>query len=197
MSKPVEFYYDFVSSASYLAYKRLPAMLEKAGGHIVWKPMLLGGLFKAVGNTTPAHVPAKGRWMFEDLSRTAEKFGIPFSVNPAFPLNTILAMRGVIAAEKLNPDYVKSYMDVMFDASWAEGGDLGRPEVVMELMEKVDLPAQEIANLAQDQAIKDELRINTQEAAERGAFGAPTFFVDGEMHWGQDRLDWVVEAAAR
>lgn len=194
MGKTVDFYYDFASSASYIAYKRLPEMVEKAGGQINWKPMLLGGLFKAVGNDSPARVPAKGRWMFDDLMRISGKYDIPFSVNPKFPLNTVMAMRGAIAAEKLNPDYVKPYMDAMFDASWASGGDLGQPEVIMELMEKVDLPAQDIANLIQDQAIKDELRANTEEAAERGAFGAPTFFVNGEMHWGQDRLDWVAEA---
>ena len=82
----------------------------------------------------------------------------------------------------------------MFDGAWAKGEDLSKPEVVMELMEKAGLPAVEIANLAQDQAIKDELRANTEEAVARGTFGAPTFYVNGEMHWGQDRLDAVMEA---
>ena len=128
------------------------------------------------------------------MKRIADRHGLPFSLNPAFPLNTVMALRGAIAAEKIDPGLVQPYMDVMFDAAWASGQDLGKPEVVMELMEKSDLPAQEIADMVQDQAIKDELRANTEEAVARGAFGAPTFFVGDEMHWGQDRIDWVVEA---
>ncbi len=194
MNKTVEFFYDFVSSASYIAYKRLPEKVKAAGGQIVWKPMLLGGVFKAVGNTGPNQVQGKGEWMFDDLKRTADKHGIRFARNPDFPLNTVMALRGAIAAEKINPEIVPAYMDTMFDASWANGNDLGKPEVVMELLEKADLPANEIANMVQDQAIKDELRANTEEAVRRGAFGAPTFFVNGEMHWGQDRINDVIEA---
>ncbi|MDA4846976.1 2-hydroxychromene-2-carboxylate isomerase [Hoeflea poritis] len=194
MSKTIDFYYDFVSSASYIAYKRLPEMIEKAGGKINWKPMVLGGVFKAVGNSGPANIPAKGKWMFDDMMRISGKHGFKFSVNPKFPLNTIMVLRGAVAAEKFGDDVLKKYMDVMFDGAWANDDDISDPAVVMELMDKAGLPAQEIANMVQDQAIKDELRANTEEAVERGAFGAPTFFVNGEMHWGQDRIDDVMEA---
>lgn len=197
MKKSVDFYYDFVSSASYLAYKRLPAMVEAAGGRINWKPMLLGGVFKAVGNASPALIKAKGDWLFADMKRIADKHGFAFDVNPGFPLNTVSVMRGAIAAEHLGPEVLAPYMDVMFDGAWASGDDLSNPEVVMELMEKANLPAIEIANMAQDQAIKDELRANTEEAVNRGAFGAPTFYVEDEMHWGQDRIDAVMEALER
>lgn len=197
MKKSVDFYYDFVSSASYLAYKRLPSMVSAAGGRINWKPMLLGGVFKAVGNTSPAQIEAKGNWLFKDMKRIADKHGFAFDVNPAFPLNTVSVMRGAIAVERLNPEVSNTYMDVMFDGAWANGDDLSNPEVVMELMEKAGLPANDIANLAQDQSVKDELRANTDEAVSRGAFGAPTFFVDDEMHWGQDRIDAVMEALER
>ena len=194
MAKTVDFYYDFVSSASYLAFKRLPAMVSAAGGEIRWKPMLLGGVFKAVGNSSPVLIAAKGKWMLDDMKRTSDKHGFAFSVNPSFPLNTIMVMRGAIAAEKLGPEVLDPYMALMFDGAWATGEDLSKPEVVMELMEKAGLPAVEIANLAQDQAIKDKLRANTEEAVARGTFGAPTFYVNDEMHWGQDRLDAVMEA---
>ncbi len=194
MSKSVEFFYDFVSSASYLAYKRLPAMVANAGGHIIWKPMVLGGVFKAVGNQSPVLIKAKGKWLFDDMKRTADKHGFPFAINPAFPMNTVSTLRGALATERLDPKMLAAYMDTMFHAAWGGGGDLTNPEVVMELLEKADLPAGEIANLSQDQAIKDELRANTDEAVERGAFGAPTFFVDGELYWGQDRVDAVMEA---
>ncbi len=197
LKKSVDFYYDFVSSASYLAYKRLPAMVKAAGGHINWKPMLLGGVFKAVGNASPALIEAKGNWLFKDMKRIADKHGFAFAVNPSFPLNTVMVMRGAIAAERLGPDILAPYMAAMFDGAWANGDDLSNPEVVMELMEKADLPATEIANMAQDQAIKDELRANTEEAVRRGAFGAPTFYVGDEMHWGQDRIDAVMEALER
>lgn len=194
MSKTIEFYYDFVSSASYVAYKRLPEMVRKAGGTIQWKPMVLGGVFKAVGNAGPTNIAAKGKWMFDDLERICARHGIEFSVNPKFPLNTIMALRGAIAAEKLGGDVLEKYMDLMFAGAWADDSDISDPQVVMELLENAGLPAQEIANMVQDQAIKDELRANTEEAIARGAFGAPTFFVNGEMHWGQDRLDDVMIA---
>ncbi len=156
--------------------------------------MVLGGVFKAVGNSGPANIPAKGKWMFEDLQRICSRHGLKFSVNPKFPLNTIMVLRGAIAADKLGEDVRDKYMDLMFDGAWANDDDLSDPAVVMELMDNAGLPAQEIANMVQDQAIKDELRANTEEAVERGAFGAPTFFVNGEMHWGQDRLDDVMSA---
>ncbi|MEX3008236.1 2-hydroxychromene-2-carboxylate isomerase [Hoeflea sp. TYP-13] len=194
MSKSVDFYYDFVSSASYVAYKRLPEMIKAAGGTIHWKPIVLGGVFKAVGNSGPANIAAKGKWMFEDLERITKRHGIAFSVNPKFPLNTVMALRGAIAAEKLGDDVLNPYMESMFAGAWANDDDISDPKVVMELMDNAGLPAQEIANMVQDQAIKDELRANTEEAVERGAFGAPTFFVNGEMHWGQDRLDDVMSA---
>ena len=197
LSKAIDFYYDFVSSASYIAYKRLPRMIEKAGGTINWKPMVLGGVFKAVGNSPPTHIPAKGRWLFDDLQRTCSRYGLKFSVNSNFPLNTIMVLRGAVAAEKLGDEVLKKYMDAMFDGAWANDDDLSDPAVVMELMDKAGLPAQEIANMVQDQAIKDELRANTEEAVARGAFGAPTIFVNGEMHWGQDRIDDVMEAFHR
>ncbi|MCP4317629.1 MAG: 2-hydroxychromene-2-carboxylate isomerase [Hyphomicrobiales bacterium] len=197
MSKTIDFYYDFVSSASYVAYKRLPEMVHNAGGTIRWKPMVLGGVFKAVGNAGPTSIAAKGNWMFDDLERICARHGIDFSVNPNFPLNTVMALRGAIAAEKIGGDVHGRYMDLMFKGAWADDDDLSNPEVVMELMDNGGLPAQEIANMVQDQAIKDELRANTEEAVERGAFGAPTFFVNGEMHWGQDRLDDVMSALDR
>lgn len=194
MSKNVDFYYDFVSSASYVAYKRLPKMLHDAGGRISWKPMLLGGVFKAVGNSGPAGIAAKGKWMFDDLTRICARHGLPFSVNAKFPLNTVTALRGAIAAGRINDDVRDKYMDIMFDGAWANDDDISDPDVIMELMDNAGLPAQEIANMAQDQAVKDELRANTEEAVERGVFGAPTFFVKDEMHWGQDRIDDVIEA---
>ena len=197
MSKTIDFYYDFVSSASYVAYKRLPEMVKDAGGKIHWKPVVLGGIFKAVGNAAPTTIAAKGRWMFEDLERICARHGIDFSLNPKFPMNTIMALRGAIAAEKLGPDVLDPYMHVMFRGAWATQDDISSPEVVMEMMDNAGLPAQEIANMVQDQAIKDELRANTEEAVERGAFGAPTLFVNREMHWGQDRIEDVMLALDR
>lgn len=169
-------------------------MVRDAGGTIEWKPMVLGGVFKATGNAAPMTVAAKGKWIFEDFSRICARHGIPFALNPKFPLNTVMALRGAIAAQKLGDHLLKPYMDVVFDGAWATKKDISDPEVLMALLDDASLPAQEIANLVQDQAIKDELRANTDEAIARGAFGAPTFFVNGEMHWGQDRIEDVMLA---
>lgn len=195
MSKTLEFYFDFGSPTTYLAYKRLQQLREQYGLEIVYKPVLLGGLFKATGNTTPVAVPAKGKYMLEsDLPRFARRYGVPLAFNPHFPINTLNLMRGAIAAQRL--DCLDPYLDAMYDAVWVAGENMGDAEVVARVLTDKQLDAAALLELAQDPEVKAELASNTEEAVERGAFGAPTMYMDGEMYFGQDRLDFVEQALA-
>ena len=195
MSKTVDFYYDFGSPTAYLAYKRLQQFLAQYDFTLNYKPILLGGVFKATGNTTPVAVPAKGKYMMEhDLPRFAQRYGVPLNFNPHFPINTLGLMRGAIAAERL--DCLARYIDVVYDAVWVAGENMGEPEVIARVLTAADLDSEALMTLSQDPEVKAELIKNTEEAAERGAFGAPTMYVEGEMYFGQDRLDFVEEALA-
>jgi 2-hydroxychromene-2-carboxylate isomerase len=118
MGKSVEFFYDFGSPATYIAFKRLPVIAAERGAQIVWRPMLLGGVFKAAGNASPVSVPAKGKWMMGDLQRWAAKFGVPFAFNPFFPVNTLTLMRGATGLQMRQPADFARYNDAIFDAMW-------------------------------------------------------------------------------
>jgi 2-hydroxychromene-2-carboxylate isomerase len=155
--------------------------------------MLLGGVFKATGNTSPVAIPAKGRYMLaHDLPRFAKRYRVELNFNPHFPINTLNLMRAAIAAQRL--DCFDDYVDAVYDAIWVQGKDMGNPEVVRDVLAEAGLDAAALLSLSQDAAVKAELVANTDAAVERGVFGAPTLFMDGEMYFGQDRLDFVEEA---
>ena len=192
MGKTVDFYYDFVSSASYIAYKRLPELVDKAGGRINWKPMLLGGVFKATGNQTPAAIPAKAVYMNSDLSRFAARYGVPLTFNPHFPINTLQLMRGAVAEQM--EGRLDAYLDLVFSAMWVEPKNLNDPAETGALLKKGGYDAEGFLARISSEPVKNQLKANTEEAVSRGAFGAPTFFVGEAMFFGQDRLDFVEDA---
>lgn len=195
MSKSVEFFFDFGSPASYLAWTQLPRIASAAGAQIVWRPMLLGGVFKATGNQSPVMIPSKGAWMLKDLARFASRYGVPMAFSPSFPINTLTLMRG--AAGYQNDERFERYVQVMFEALWTQQKNLGKPEVVAEVLSAAGFDPAEFERLVSDEAVKERLKATTEEAIKRGVFGAPTFFIGSEMHFGQDRLDFVAEALAR
>ena len=156
--------------------------------------MLLGGVFQATGNTTPAAIPAKGKYMGRDIARCAARYGEPYHSNPHFPVNTLNVMRGAVAAQQ--DGVLKSYMDAVYRAVWVDQKNTADPEVFAEVLVTAGLDAENFAERIQDPAIKDGLKSNTQEAVARGVFGAPTMFVGEEMFFGQDRLDYVEAEAA-
>lgn len=195
MSKSIEFFFDFGSPTAYLAHTQLPAIADRSGAELVYRPMLLGGVFQATGNTTPAAIPAKAKYMGRDIARCAERYGEPYHSNPHFPVKTLNVMRGAVAAQQ--DGALKTYMDAVFRAVWVDQKNTAVPEVFAEVLTTAGLDAGKFAERIQDPAIKDVLKTNTQEAVERGVFGAPTMFVGEEMFFGQDRLDYLeAEAAA-
>lgn len=190
----VEFLFDFGSPASYIAYRRLPAIAADARAAIVWTPILLGGVFKATGNSSPAAVPAKGAYMTEDLTRFARRYGIPFAMNPHFPINTITLMRGAAGCQLHAPGHFLAYVEAVFTAIWADGKNLGDLAVVASVLAEAGLDGGALLALAAAPDVKDRLKADTEAAIARGVFGAPTMFVDGTLYFGQDRLDFVEEA---
>lgn len=195
MSKSVEFFFDFGSPASYLAWTQLPRIAAETGATIVWRPMLLGGVFKATGNQSPVAIPAKGRYMLQDFARFARRYGVPMTFNPHFPINTLPLMRGATAY--LDTPLFQPYLTAVFEAMWQQQKNLGQPEMIAEVLAAAGFDLEDFQRRIEDEAVKKRLKATTEEAVRRGAFGAPTFFVGDEMYFGQDRLDFVVEALER
>ena len=193
MTKTVEFFYDFGSPTVYLAATQLPTIADSVGATVDWHPMLLGGVFKSTGNQSPVVVAAKAAYMNDDLERFAKRYGVPFRFNPHFPINTLALMRGAVAYQA---DAVVSstYREAIFTAIWVEARNLNEPDVIGQVLGDAGLDPAELMNSIGEQTVKDQLIANTEEAVNRGVFGAPTFFVGEQMFFGQDRLDFVAEA---
>jgi len=198
VSKQVEFLFDFGSPNAYLAHKVLPGIEARTGVKFTYVPILLGGVFKLTNNRSPAESLAgiRNRLEYEwlEVDRFVRRHGVRFARNPFFPVNTLALMRGAIAAEDLG--LLAPYVDAMFDAMWAEPKKMDDPAVIGAALTAAGLPAAKLFELVQTQAVKDRLLANTTAAVERGAFGAPTFFVEGEIYFGKDRLSEVEAALA-
>lgn len=194
MTKTVEFFFDFGSPTSYLAWTQLPKLAAEAGAHVVWRPMLLGGVFKATGNASPVTVPAKGRWMFDDMARWARRYGVTLAMNPHFPINTLTLMRGAAGLQLRRPNDFERYVDTVYRAMWHTPCNMGDPAVMAQVLQRAGFDVDDLLALVNDPEVKARLAANTEEAVARGVFGAPTMFVDGQMFFGQDRLDFVREA---
>lgn len=196
MSKTLDFIFDFGSPNAYLAWKALPGVVARTGARVNVIPCLLGGLFKLTGNQAPmtAFGNVKGKLEYERLEtqRFIDKHGIAaFHFNPHFPVNTLLIMRGLLAARRANTG--DAFLEAVLKAMWEDGKKMDDPAVVAEVLGKAGLDAKAILDATQDPDIKAELAANTNAAAARGAFGIPTFFVDDEMFFGKERLGQVEE----
>lgn len=196
MSKSVEFYFDFGSPTSYLAYTQLPGICAAAGAELVYRPVLLGGVFQATGNVSPIAVPAKGRYTLVDMQRFARRYGVPLKMNPHFPINTLLLMRAATGVQLRQPERFEALLACVFKGMWVDALNLGDAAVLGPLLAEAGFEPQALLALAAEQEVKDALKANTEAAIKRGMFGAPTLFVGDEMFFGQDRLDFVREALA-
>lgn len=192
--KTLEFHFDFGSPTTYLAYTQVPRIAQETGAALAWHPVLLGGVFKAAGNASPITVPAKGRWMNEDMARWAQRWGVPLVMNPHFPVNTLTLMRGACGLLMRQPDDFRRYVDAMFHAMWVAPRNLNDPGEVAAVLAEAGFDAMAFMALVADPAVKADLIARTEASVARGAFGAPTFFVGPQMFFGQDRLDFVREA---
>jgi len=193
----VRFYYDVVCPYAYLGSTRIGEIAVRHGAEVDWRPFLLGGVLKALGPVDDANrlmsAPRK-RHNYLDMHRWADFFGVPLEMPAEHPRRTVLAMRAILAAGEAGRVPATR---ALFDAYWVRGEDVSRPEVAAAALDRAGLDGGGCVERAGDPAIKRELHERTDEALERGVFGAPTMFVGDEMFWGQDRLDFVDRALAR
>ena len=194
MSKSVEFLFDVGSPYSYLAYRHLPSLAHAAGAHIVWTPVLLGGIFQATGNRSPVETPAKRVHLETDLQRWAREYRTYYTPNPHFPINTLVLMRGAVALQMRDEAAFERYLAVVFEGMFGQPKNLGDPQVLAQVLAGAGFDPAELLALTQTPEVKERLKANTEHAVARGAFGAPTFFVGDQMFWGQDRLQFVQDA---
>lgn len=198
MAKTLEFVVDPGGPNSYLAWKVLPALIERTGAELVYRPVSVGGLFKLTNNRPPlvryADSPAKLAYEQLEFRRFVDAHRIPFRMNPHFPVNTLLLMRVGTAAHI--DGHFETFLAASMTALWEAERDLGDGAVIAEVLDAAGLDGAALVARAQDQSIKDRLTAETEAAVARGAFGVPTFFVDDEMFWGKERLGQV-EAALR
>ena len=192
--KSVEFYFDLGSPYSYLAYYRLLQMAERQEIQIVYKPILLGGVFKATGNRSPIEIPVKGVYSILDMQRWSEYYHIPMQMNPHFPMNTLTLMRILTGVQLLHLEKFEQVLKLLFDAMFGTPQNLNEPTVLAEVLEPSGFSVEDIMSMVQSEVVKQKLITETEQAIQRGIFGAPTFFVGDEMYWGQDRLHFVEQA---
>ena len=196
MSKSVEFFFDLGSPTAYLAYTQLPNICAETGSQLIYQPMLLGAVFKSTGNASPANIPAKGRYMQLDLARYAKRYQVPLRFNPHFPINTLLLMRIVTGVQLQHPQRLNELLDGLFRALWVEQRDLGDASVLAATLTQGGFDPQQMLALSNDEEVKAALKDKTEQAIQRGVFGAPSMFIDNQLFFGQDRLDFVREALA-
>ncbi|HEV7733322.1 MAG TPA: 2-hydroxychromene-2-carboxylate isomerase [Candidatus Binatia bacterium] len=194
------FWFDVGSPNAYLAHRVLPGIEQRTGAHFVYEPMLLGGLFKLSGNQSPmvafANIPKKLDYEMLEIRRFVARHGLTaFQMNPHFPINTLPLMRMATAA-KMDGTLAPT-VEVLFQHMWERGTNMGDPSTVRSALADGGLDVDRLVARAQEQDVKDALVANTQRAFERGAFGAPTVFVDDEMFFGKDRLRDVEDEITR
>lgn len=198
MSKTIEFLFDFGGPNSYLAHKVLPDLCARTGAEAVYTPILLGGLFKLTNNQAPliryAETPAKRNYEMLEFERFVKAHNIPFRMNPHFPINSLHLMRGAVAAQHLG--CFMPYVEAIMAAMWEKEINTGDPDAVRSVLDNAGLDSAALLVKADDPDVKAELVANTDKAAERGAFGVPTFFVGTEMFWGKERMGQVEDALA-
>jgi 2-hydroxychromene-2-carboxylate isomerase len=199
MGKKLEFYYDCSSPWTYLAFTKVPQLAERQGAELVWKPILVGGVFNSVNQSVYESranpVKAKARYYAKDLQDWARMYGIRIGNPTVFPVNSVKAMRGAFVA--LEHGKIIPYSRRVFESYWGDDRDISQDAVLRDIVRQVGLDEKEyFAKIASDE-YKAKLRANTEELIGRGGFGSPTMFVDGSMFFGNDRLMLVEYELAR
>jgi 2-hydroxychromene-2-carboxylate isomerase len=199
MTKKVEFLFDFGSPNAYLAWKAVPEIEKRTGATFTYVPVLLGGIFKATGNVSPVianqGIRNKGEYQFLEIERFIKKHNLTkFKFNAHFPVNTLQIMRGAVAAEI--DGNLPAYIAAVMPAMWEQSLKMDEPEVIKAVLNAGGIDGARLLARIQDGDVKAKLIAHTEEAVARGAFGIPTFFVDGEIYFGKDRLREVEEAIA-
>ncbi|REL37271.1 2-hydroxychromene-2-carboxylate isomerase [Thalassotalea euphylliae] len=199
MTTNVEFHFDFGSPNAYLAHLLVQELTQKKAVNFDYVPVLLGGIFKTTGNTSPflanQKIKNKFAYMQAELRRFLTRYQLAdkFKLNPHFPVNTLMIMRGAIAAQSLGEQVFEKYVNTMFDGMWRQGLKMDDAQVLIEVLSAADLPADEIMTLCQSDEIKQKLAANTQYSVDKGSFGAPSFYIGDELFFGKETVAEIAE----
>jgi 2-hydroxychromene-2-carboxylate isomerase len=187
----LQFWFEFASTYSYLSVARIEDEAAVAGVPVRWEPFLLGPIFAEQGwDDSPFNVfPAKGRYMWRDLERLCDKYGIPFAKPSRFPRNSLLAARVACLARATSEYWLPEFVRTVFRANFAEDREIGDTVEVRSILDSLGQPGTRIVEQAQAPDNKQRLHEQTRRAVEVGIFGAPSFVVGDELFWGNDRLD--------
>ena len=191
MGAPIDFYFDFSSPYGYFAGAKIDALAKRYGRTVLWRPFLLGVVFKTTGNAPLTDQPLKGKYARRDFLRCAAYYGVPFKMPSTFPIATLAPARAVYWAEAINRPKASLLAKALFHAYFAEDRDIADASVTAQVAAGVGFDQAQAAAALQDPAIKERLRQETQAAIDRGVFGSPFIIVDGEPFWGVDRLEQV------
>lgn len=191
MAAPIDFYFDFSSPYGYLAAQRIDDVAARHGREAVWRPYLLGAVFKTTGSQPLLEIPMKGEYAERDMRRCARLFGIPFAWPPTFPFGSVAACRAYYWLVDRDPVQAKELAKALYRAAFAEGRDISGAEAVAGVAAEVGADRDTLLAALQDPEVKARLKQEVDAAVARGVFGSPFVFVDGEPFWGHDRLEHV------
>jgi 2-hydroxychromene-2-carboxylate isomerase len=191
MNAPLDFYFEFASPYGYLASTQIDALAARHGRTVAWRPIMLGAAFKETGARPLMQTPLKAPYLLHDLPRFARLLGVPLALPPVMPMNSLAASRACVWLDEDSAELAKSLAKALLHAHWGEGQDLSAPEAVAEVAAGIGIDRAALLAAVADPRIKDLLKAQTQAAIERGVFGSPFIFVDGEPFWGADRLSHV------
>tara|TARA_A100000164_G_scaffold366629_1_gene387706 strand:- start:431 stop:1018 length:588 start_codon:yes stop_codon:yes gene_type:complete len=193
MIKSFDFYFDFVSPYSFLAHKQIKKIENQNSIKVGYKPILLGGLHNLHGIKAPAFIPAKAKHMIRDCKLIAEKNKIKFKFNSYFPIRSLNLMRGVFVAEEDN--YKSYYIDIIFDSIWQDGLNMNDENIIQKILKNLNVNPKTFLLRAASASIKESLKKRTNDAYEKGIFGAPSFVSNNKIFWGQDRIEFALNEA--
>jgi 2-hydroxychromene-2-carboxylate isomerase len=191
VTAPIDFYFEFASPYGYLASTQIEAIATRHGREVFWHPIMLGAAFKETGARPLTHTPLKAPYLLHDVPRFARLLGVPFREPPVMPANSLAASRAVVWLQPDDAALAKQLAKAVFHAHWGLGQDISSAGQVAEIAGSLGIDREALLAAIGDQRIKDRLKEQTQAAIERGVFGSPFLFVDGEPFWGADRLDQV------
>lgn len=191
MREPILFYFEFSSPYGYLAAEKIDALAAKHGRDVVWKPFLLGPIFKETGSQPLLGIPLKGAYALHDMKRAARFLNVPFHLPEPFPFLSVHAARISYWAKEEHPQQAKALMQALYRAAFAEGRDISDQQNVVSIAASLGLAQDAVLKALHDASVKERLRLEMDEARRAQVFGSPYFIVDGEPFWGHDRLDAI------
>lgn len=191
MANPIDFYFDFSSPYGYFASAKIDDIAAKHGREVVWRPILLGAVFKITGQQPLPTIPLKGSYGKHDLARSARLFGVPFKLPSKFPVAGQAPSRAFYWVGDRDPALAKQLARALYRAYFAEDRDISSPEVTANVAAKLGIERDGMLAALNDPAVKERLKSEVDAAIERGVFGSPYIVIDGEPFWGSDRLEQV------